>query len=265
MTENGNGRMPALFLGHGSPMNALEQNRHTQAWRELGATLPRPKAILAVSAHWYIRGTAVTAMPQPKTIHDFGGFPQALFDMRYPAPGDPVLATRVKDLLSPLDVGLDMSWGLDHGTWSVLTHVYPDADIPVVQLAIDAKQPAEFHYRLGARLGALRDAGVLILGSGNVVHNLRAIDWRPDAPGYDWAQRFDATVGDCLERNDHAALIAYENFGSDGRLSVPTPEHYLPLLYVIGLQQAGESVSFPTEGTQNGSISMRSVLIGAPA
>lgn len=262
MAENNKGRMPALFLGHGSPMNALEQNRYTTVWRELGATLPRPKAILAVSAHWYVRGTAVTAMRQPKTIHDFGGFPQALFDMRYPAPGDPALAARVTDLLSPVAVGPDQAWGLDHGTWSVLTHVYPDADIPVVQLAIDATQPAEFHYQLGARLGALRDEGVLILGSGNIVHNLRAINWNADAPGYDWAQRFDTTVRDCLARHDHAALIGYENLGGDARLSVPTPEHYLPLLYIAGLQQAGESLHFPTEGLQNGSISMRSVLIG---
>jgi 4,5-DOPA dioxygenase extradiol len=262
MAENTNRRMPALFLGHGSPMNALEHNLHTAAWRELGATLPRPKAILSVSAHWYVGGTAVTAMQQPKTIHDFGGFPQALFDVRYPAPGDPALAARVKQLLSPLDVGLDPSWGLDHGTWSVLTHVYPAADIPVVQLAIDATQPAEFHYRLGSQLGPLRDEGVLILGSGNIVHNLRAINWNADAPGYDWAQRFDAAVRDCLAHNDHAALIGYENFGSDARLSVPTPEHYLPLLYIAGLQQAGEPLRFPTEGLQNGSISMRSVLVG---
>jgi 4,5-DOPA dioxygenase extradiol len=218
-----------------------------------------------VSAHWTIRGTAVTAMPQPKTIHDFGGFPQALFDMQYPAPGDPALAARVKDLLSPLGVSLDQSWGLDHGTWSVLTHVYPHANIPVVQLAIDATQPPEFHYQLGTRLGALRDEGVLILGSGNIVHNLRAIDWRPDALGYDWAVRFDGLVRDRLVDNDHAALIGYENFGGDARLSVPTPEHYLPLLYVIGLQQAGEALRFPNEGLQNGSISMRSVLIGAAA
>jgi 4,5-DOPA dioxygenase extradiol len=255
-------RMPALFLGHGSPMNALEQNSYTAAWRELGRTLPRPKAILAVSAHWYILGTAVTAMRLPKTIHDFGGFPQALFDMRYPAPGDPALAERVQALLSPLAVGLDQSWGLDHGTWSVLVHVYPDADIPVLQLSIDASQPAEFHYQLGARLNALRDEGVLILGSGNVVHNLRAINWNAAAPGYDWAQRFDRQIREHLLRGEHQPLVAYESFGSDARLAIPTPEHFLPLLYIIGLQQPGEPVRFATDGIQNGSISMLSVVVG---
>jgi 4,5-DOPA dioxygenase extradiol len=255
-------RMPAVFLGHGSPMNALEQNRYTDTWRGLGKALPRPRAILAVSAHWYIRGTAVTAMRLPKIIHDFGGFPQALFDMRYPAPGDPALAARVQGLLAPLAVGLDESWGLDHGTWSVLVHVYPQAEIPVVQLSIDATQPAQFHYELGARLRELRNEGVLILGSGNVVHNLRAIDWNAAATGHDWAVRFNRQVRDHLAQGDHAPLIAYEGFGPDARLAIPTPEHYLPLLYVIGLQEPGESISFANDDIQNGSISMLSVVVG---
>lgn len=255
-------RMQAVFLGHGSPMNALEQNRYTEAWRDLGSALPRPKAILAVSAHWTTRGTAVTAMRMPRTIHDFGGFPQALFDMRYPAPGDPALAKRVQALLAPLEVGLDESWGVDHGTWSVLVHAYPKADIPVVQLSMDADQPAEFHYRLGARLRALRDEGVLILGSGNVVHNLRAIDWNSTAPGYEWAERFNRQVREHLARADHAPLIAYEDLGPDARLAIPTPEHFLPLLYVIGLQEPGEAIRFANDGIQNGSISMLCCIVG---
>jgi 4,5-DOPA dioxygenase extradiol len=255
--------MPAIFLGHGSPMNALERNRYSDVWRELGSTLPAPKAILAVSAHWYIHGTAVTAMPFPRTIHDFGGFPQTLFDMRYPAPGDPALAARVQALLSPLEVRLDESWGLDHGAWSVLTHVYPEANVPVVQLSIDATQPAAFHFELGRRLRALRDDGVLILGSGNVVHNLRAINWNADAAGYDWAVNFSRQVRDHLARADHAPVIAYESLGPDARLAVPTPEHFLPLLYVVGLQEPGEAVGFANDSIQNGSISMLSVIVGA--
>lgn len=262
MNPQASQRMPAIFLGHGSPMNALEQNPYTDAWRKLGESLPKPKAIFAVSAHWYIRGTAVTAMSAPKTIHDFGGFPQALFDMRYPAPGDPALAKRVRSLLSPLSVDLDESWGLDHGTWSVLVHLYPDADIPVVQLSIDASQSAQFHYELGSRLQALRDEGVLILGSGNVVHNLRAINWNSAAPGYDWAVRFSDAVRDHLSRGEHAPLVAYENLGADAQLAIPTPEHYLPLLYVIGAQQPGEAIAFVNDGIQNGSISMLSVVVG---
>jgi 4,5-DOPA dioxygenase extradiol len=255
-------RMPAVFLGHGSPMNALELNTYTAAWHKLGETLPRPKAILAVSAHWFIRGTAVTAMQSPKTIHDFGGFPQALFDMQYPASGDPVLASRVQTLLSPLAVGLDESWGLDHGTWSVLKHVYPEADIPVVQLSIDGTQPPAYHYQLAARLRALRDEGILILGSGNVVHNLRVINRNAMAPGFDWAVRFNKLVRENLASGNHALLIDYEGLGSDAMMSIPTPEHYLPLLYVIGLQEKGEAITVACDGIQNASISMLSVVIG---
>ena len=254
--------MPAVFIGHGSPMNTLEKNRYTASWENLGKSLPRPKAILAISAHWYVSGTAVTAMTSPKTIHDFGGFPQALFDVQYPAPGNPELAARVRDLLSPIDVELDYSWGLDHGTWSVLAHVYPEASVPVVQLSIDATQPAGFHYALAARLRVLRDEGILILGSGNVVHNLRTINWQAAAPAFDWATRFNDTVRGHLQRHDHAPLVAYENFGADARMAVPTPEHFLPLLYVIGLQEKGERIAFPVDGIQNASISMLSVVVG---
>jgi 4,5-DOPA dioxygenase extradiol len=255
-------RMPAVFVGHGSPMNTLEQNRYTEAWREIGKSVPRPIAILAVSAHWYISGTAVTAMENPRTIHDFGGFPRELFEFQYPAPGRPALAQRVCKLLAPLAVRQDDSWGLDHGTWSVLAHAFPKADVPVVQLSIDATQPASFHYDLGQRLAPLRDEGVLIVGSGNVVHNLRMIQWDSAAPGYDWAVRFNEQVRDHLERHEHQPLVAYEKMGGDARLSVPTPDHYLPLLYVISLQGEGESIASAVDGIQNASISMLTVVVG---
>jgi 4,5-DOPA dioxygenase extradiol len=257
--------MPAVFLGHGSPMNTLAHNRYTQAWRTIGEKAPRPVAILAVSAHWYVRGTAVTAMQTPRTIHDFGGFPQTLFDYRYPAPGSPVLARRVGEILAPLDVRADESWGLDHGTWSVLAHVYPGADIPVVQLSIDATQPAAFHYELGKQLAPLRDEGVLIVASGNVVHNLGMLNWQDDAPAYDWAQRFNDAVCGYLRQREHAPLVDYENLGDDARLSIPTPEHYLPLLYILGLQNEQEQASIAIDGIQNASISMLSVVVGADA
>ena len=257
-------RMPAIFFGHGSPMNALEDNVYTQTWQRLGAALPRPKAILAVSAHWTGRGSAVTAMPAPPTIHDFGGFPQALFDMRYPAPGDPALAARVRELLAPTEVALDHAWGLDHGVWSVLVKAYPHADVPVVQLRIDATQPGPYHYQLGQRLAALRDEGVLIIGTGNVVHNLRTMT-RGDGAGYDWAQRFDARVRDALLHGDPQQVADYAAWGDDARLSVPTAEHFLPLLYVIGTQQAGESISIAIDGIEMGSIGMLTAVVGALA
>ena len=252
--------MPVAFFGHGSPMNTLESNRHTEAWRALGQSLPRPRAILAISAHWYIEGAAVTAMEKPPTIHDFFGFPQALFDVSYPAPGDPALAARVRELLAPIDVQMDQSWGLDHGTWSVLAHVYPQADIPVVQLSIDATRPAAWHYELGKRLAPLRDEGVLIVGSGDVVHNLRVIRWGAGAP-HDWATRFNDLARGCIERGEHAPLVNYESLGADAQASIPTPEHYLPLLYVLGAQSAGDQVSFPTDGIELGSISMLTCVI----
>ena len=255
--------MPAIFFGHGNPMNALQQNAWTQGWEAIGALLPRPKAVLAISAHWYIPGTAVTAMIEPRTIHDFGGFPQELFQVRYPALGDPALASRVQALLAPVNVSLDQRWGLDHGTWSVLSHVFPQADVPVVQLSLDETQPAAFHYELGKRLAPLRDEGVLIIGSGNLVHNLHAYAWgRHPAEPYDWAVRFETRARELLLAGDNQPLIAYETLGRDALLSVPTPEHYLPLLYVIGLRQIGEPVSFPIEGVDGGSISMLTVQIG---
>ena len=255
-------RSPALFLGHGSPMNALEHNAHTRAWAEAGRRYPKPKAILAVSAHWYVRGAAVTAMAQPPTIHDFGGFPPALHAYQYPAPGDPALAARVQALLAPIDVRLDAEWGLDHGTWSVLAHVYPKADVPVVQLAIDGAQPPTFHYELGRRLSALRDEGVMLLGSGNVVHNLRVI--RRGDGAYPWAMRFNEAVRALIERHDHAPLVDYRALGEAAQLSVPTPEHYLPLLYVAGARREDDTLAILTDGIEMASISMLSVAYAAP-
>ena len=221
--------MPAAFLGHGSPMNALERNRFTEAWRSFGASVPRPRAILAVSAHWHVNGLAVTAMPNPRTIHDFYGFPQALFDVQYPAPGLPELAQEVADVVSPDRVGFDLDgWGIDHGTWGVLVHAFPEADIPVVQLSIDARKPLAWHLALGAKLAALRERGVLIVGSGNVVHNLRAIDWKNPNGAFDWAERFDTDARQLmLERpHDIASLASHRDY----KLAVPTDEHFLPLL-----------------------------------
>ena len=255
-------RMPAVFFGHGSPMNTLARNQYTEAWRKIGAAVRRPSAILAISAHWYIGGTAVTAMRAPKTIHDFGGFPQALFDFQYPAPGSPALAQRVRDVLAPLAVRADEEWGLDHGTWSVLAHVYPQAEIPVVQLSMDATQPAAFHYELGRRLAPLRDEGVLIVGSGNVVHNLGVLNWSDNAPAYDWATRFNDVVRDHLMRGDHLPLVDYQKLGTDARMSIPTPEHYLPLLYIMALQGKDEPLAVAVDGIQNASISMLSVVVG---
>jgi 4,5-DOPA dioxygenase extradiol len=255
--------MPAVFFGHGTPMNALARNGYTEKWRRIGASVPRPKAILAISAHWYIPATAVTAMEKPRTIHDFGGFPPALFQVQYPAPGDPGLATRVRDFLKPLNVALDQSWGLDHGTWSVLCHVFPEADVPVIQLSMDNTQGAAFHYEVGKRLGPLRDEGVLVIGSGNLVHNLHSYAWgRHPVEAFDWAVRFEARMRERIEANDDQALIAYETFGRDALLSVPTPEHYLPLLYIVALRRPDEPVRFPVEGVDGGSISMLSVQIG---
>jgi 4,5-DOPA dioxygenase extradiol len=254
-------RMPVVFFGHGSPMNAIEPSRYAEAWRAIGLALPQPRAILCVSAHWYTRGTGVTAMARPRTIHDFYGFPQALFDMQYPAPGDPALARRVRDLLAPVAVRLDEDWGLDHGTWSVLVHAYPRADVPVVQLSIDGTQPARFHYELGRRLAPLRDEGVLVAGSGNVVHNLGVMRRDPNARPYDWAVRVEDRVRECLAARNHAPLIGYEALGQDALLSIPTPEHYLPLLYCIALQQDGETAEVAIDGIDIGSISMLTVVV----
>jgi len=256
--------MPAIFFGHGNPMNALLRNAYTEQWNLIGARLPRPKAILCVSAHWYIPDAAVTVSTAPRTIHDFGGFPSELYQVQYPAPGDPELAARVQKLLAPLPVRLDDRWGLDHGTWSVLRHVYPLADIPVVQLSIDETQPASFHFDLGQRLAILRDEGVLLLGSGNVVHNLHAYAWgRHVQEPYDWTLSFESRVRELLLAEQYGPLINYENqLGSEADLAVPTPDHYLPLLYIAGTRTQSESLTFPVEGVDGGSVSMLTVLVG---
>ena len=256
-------RMPAIFLGHGNPMNALATNKYTRAWAAVGAALPRPRAILSISAHWYVPATAVTAMEQPRTIHDFGGFPADLHQVQYPTRGDPPLARRVQELLSKVDVTADFSWGLDHGTWAVLCHVYPAADVPVVQLSIDETKPASFHYSVGTQLRTLRDEGILVMGSGDIVHNLHAYAWgRHSVEPYDWALRFEARARELIVAGEHGPLIDYEAFGRDAMLSVPTPEHYLPLLYVLGASDLGESVTFPVDGMDGGSVSMLAVQVG---
>lgn len=244
-------------------MNAISKNRYTEAWASIGRSLPRPKAVLAVSAHWYVPVTAVTAASSPRTIHDFGGFPPELFRVRYPAPGSPELAGRVRDLLAPVPVGLDDDWGLDHGTWSVLRHVFPAADIPVVQLSIDERQPPSFHLDLGKRLAPLREDGVLIVGSGNLVHNLETYAWgKGGVAPYDWAVRFEQRARDLISKGEEARLAAYETMGRDARLSVPTPDHFLPLLYVLGVRRKDEPVQFPVEGVDGGSVSMLAVRVG---
>ena len=255
--------LPAIFFGHGNPMNAVTANGYTEAWRRMGAETPRPKAVLAISAHWYVPGTGVTVATAPRTIHDFGGFPDELYRVQYPAPGDPALARRVRDLLAPLEVTSDTDWGLDHGTWSVLAHVYPQADVPVVQLSIDESRPAAFHFEIGQRLAPLREEGVLIVGSGNLVHNLRTYAWgkQPQDP-YDWAIRFEDSARRLIRAGDHKPLIAYDTLGPDAALSIPTPDHYLPLLYVLGAAQQGEPITFPVEGVDGGSISMLAVQVG---
>ena len=256
-------RLPAIFFGHGNPMNALGNNEYARAWAALGASLPRPRAVLCISAHWYVPQLAVTAMTAPRTIHDFGGFPRELFAVQYPAPGDPTLAREVQELLAPNDVYLDASWGLDHGTWSVLCHVFPKADIPVVQLSLDETRAPHFHYEIGQQLRSLRDAGVLIVGSGDIVHNLHAYAWgRHPVEPYDWALRFESRVRDLIDAREHAPLIDYGALGNDALLSVPTPDHYLPLLYVLGASDAGEPITFPVEGMDGGSVSMLAVQFG---
>jgi 4,5-DOPA dioxygenase extradiol len=255
--------MPALFFGHGNPMNALQQNVWTEGWSALGAAVPTPRAILCISAHWYLPATLVTAMRAPRTIHDFGGFPRELYDVQYPAPGDPELASRIRDLLVPINVRFDEQWGLDHGTWSVLRHVFPNADVPVVQLSIDETQPAEFHYETGKQLVSLRDEGVLVIGSGNLVHNLHAYAWgRHEIEPLNWAMRFEERVRKLLETGNHGPLINYETLGPDAILAAPTPDHYLPLLYIAAMQRKDDQISFPVEGYDGGSISMLSVRIG---
>lgn len=256
-------KMPAIFFGHGNPLNALQKNVYTRGWDMIGKSIPTPRAIVSISAHWYTRGTHVTSMSPPRTIHDFGGFPRALYEVQYPAPGDPMLAQQLRKLLRPVQIGLDMEWGLDHGVWSVLCHVFPSADIPVVQLSIDRTQPAAFHYELGRKLAPLRHDGVLVMGSGNLVHNLHTYAWgRHPVEPFDWALRFEERVRALLLAREHGPLINYESLGPDALLSIPTPEHYLPLLYVIALQGSGEEISFPVEGIEGGSVSMMSIQVG---
>lgn len=255
--------MPAIFFGHGNPMNALQHNQWTDGWAMIGRSIQRPRAVLCVSAHWYLPATLVTAMTQPRTIHDFGGFPRELYEMQYRAPGAPELARRVQELLAPLPVELDHAWGLDHGTWSVLQHVYPAADVPVIQLSIDETQPAGFHFELGQRLAPLRDEDILIVGSGNLVHNLHTYAWGRHTPEpYDWAVRFEAVAKELMVAGDFDPLVNYESLGRDARLAIPTPDHYLPLLYVVGSKRDNDPITFPVQGVDGGSISMLVVQVG---
>jgi 4,5-DOPA dioxygenase extradiol len=257
-------RMPVLFIGHGSPMNAIEDNSYSQSWHALSAKLPRPQAILSVSAHWLTSGTKVTGMAQPKTIHDFGGFPKKLFDAQYPAPGSPEFADLTKELVTFSHIQSDDSWGLDHGTWSVLLPMYPAADIPVYQLSLDYDQPTTYHYEIGTQLSKLRDKGVLIIGSGNLVHNLRAVDWSGGNKVYDWALEFDSKFAKWIENGDHASILNYQKIlGNTATMAHPSYDHLLPLFYILGLQQKGEKVSFFNSQFDMASISMRSMLIQA--
>jgi len=258
--ENG-GCMPALFVGHGNPMNAIVDNAFRRTWQALGKSLPRPSAILCISAHWETDGCYVSAAEAPDTIHDFHGFPQALFDVRYPAPGSPQLAHRIADALSEVPVRVDTGYGLDHGAWSVLMPMHPGADVPVVQLSLDRSRPAAWHYELGRKLAFLRSAGVMVVGSGNIVHALRDVVWKESAQ-HDWALEFDAVIRDLILAGDHEAIIHYERLGEAARRSVPTREHFLPLLYILGMQQAGETPVFFNDSVTMGSMSMRSILIG---
>lgn len=253
-------RMPAIFFGHGNPMNAIETNVYTEAWANLGRTMPKPRAVVCISAHWYLPSTLVTGNERPRTIHDFGGFPRPLFEVQYPAPGDLALARRVAAMTG---ADLDDQWGFDHGTWSVLCHVYPDASVPVIQLSIDETQPAQYHYDSGRKLAPLREEGILICGSGNLVHNLHAYAWgRHPAEPFEWAVRFESRARELMMSFDHQPLVGYEALGRDAMLSVPTPDHYLPLLYVLGAAHEGENVAFAVEGIDGGSVSMLTVVIG---
>jgi 4,5-DOPA dioxygenase extradiol len=258
-------KLPTLFIGHGSPMNGIEDNVFSRTWAKFGAEIPRPKAVLVVSAHWLTKGTHITAMEAPKTIHDFGGFPQALFDVQYPAMGSPELAKATSKLVTSTAVGLDHDWGLDHGTWTVVRHMYPKADIPVLQLSIDYSQPSQYHYNLAKELASLRKKGVLIIGSGNMVHNLRMVAWdKLDEPefGYDWALEINQVFKDKIASGDVKSLIEYEKLGSAAKLAIPTPDHYYPLLYTLGLQDQTDSVSFFNDKAVGGSLTMTSVKIG---
>jgi 4,5-DOPA dioxygenase extradiol len=251
--------MPAVFFGHGNPLNAIEDTAYSRAWNALGQTLPRPRAILFVSAHWFVHRTAVTATADPPTIHDFTGFPKALYDVRYPAKGDPRLAAEVAEMLAPIPVTLDTSWGLDHGAWSVLVHVFPKADVPVVEFSVNAALTPKQHFDLGARLGELRSKDVLLMASGNIVHNLQYFRLGAGAP-HDWATRFDAAIAGALERRDDAALIDYRA-QPDAQLAAPDYDHFAPVLYIAGARRASDTLRFITEGIDAGSVSMRSFVV----
>lgn len=259
-------KMPVLFLGHGSPMNAIEDNEFVQGFKQVAQGISKPKAILCISAHWETKGTFVTAMEQPRTIHDFGGFPQTLFDVQYPAPGSPELAYETKTLVHKTQIDLDHAWGLDHGAWSVIKHLYPNADVPVIQLSLDYSQPAQYHYALSQELAILRTKGVLIIGSGNMVHNLSKVAWdnlNTDAYGYDWAIEANDTMKKHMSSGNHKALIDFRGQGKAFDLAIPTPEHYLPLLYVLALQEKQDSLSFFNDKPVAGSLTMTSVKISA--
>ncbi|WP_116788185.1 4,5-DOPA dioxygenase extradiol [Flavobacterium psychrotrophum] len=258
-------KMPVLFIGHGSPMNGIEDTEFSRTWHRLGQEVEKPKAVLVVSAHWLTHGTHVTAMDNPKTIHDFGGFPQALFDVQYPAPGSPSLAEETVKLITSTNVGLDHDWGLDHGTWTVVRHMYPDADIPVLQLSIDYNKPPQYHYDLAKQLAALRKKGVLIIGSGNMVHNLRMVDWKKlNEPnyGFDWAIEMNSIFKEKIGNGSHDELINYEKLNKAAKLAIPTPDHYYPLLYTLGLQDSTDNVNFFNDKMVGGSLNMTGVKIG---
>lgn len=258
-------KMPVLFIGHGSPMNAIEDNIFSKRWQQMGKEIPTPKAVLVVSAHWLTKGTMVTAMPNPKTIHDFGGFPQALFDVQYPAPGSPELATEIQKIITNPAVELDHDWGLDHGTWSVVKHMYPNADIPVLQLSIDYYKPAAYHYELAKQLLSLRKKGVLIIGSGNMVHNLRMVAWdKLNEPeyGFDWALEMNDIFKNKISNGFHKELIQYEKLHKSATLAIPSPDHYYPLLYILALQTDHDKVEFFNDKAVGGSLTMTSVKIG---
>ena len=259
------GLMPALFIGHGSPMNGIEDNLFSNRWKQLSKELPAPKAVLVVSAHWLTKGTFITAVDKPKTIHDFGGFPQALFDAQYPAPGDGALAKSISELITEPAIGLDQEWGLDHGSWTILKHIYPNADIPVLQLSIDYNQPPAYHYEFAKLLAGLRKRGILIIGSGNMVHNLRLVDFarlNEDNFGFDWALELNELFKAKILAGDHQALINYSSVHSAAKLAIPTPDHYYPLLYTLGLQQNSDNVSFFNDRAVAGSLTMTSVILG---
>jgi 4,5-DOPA dioxygenase extradiol len=255
-------KMPVLFLGHGSPMNAIELNEFSSSWQRIGKALPHPAAVICISAHWETCGTFITAMEKPSTIHDFGGFPQALFDVQYPAPGDPELARETINLVTNSEIKPDSKWGLDHGCWSVMKHLYPDADIPVIQLSLDYNKSPQEHYNLAQQLSTLRKKGVLIMGSGNIVHNLRMINWHKPGEGFDWAQEANETIKKLILNGDHIKLANYKSLGHDVELSVPTPEHFLPLLYSLGLKENSEDITIHNDKLVMGSISMTSFQIG---